>query len=161
MLRITDQYFWNFVFTIFFVVVVVMGAIILSTEARLAPSELTLVDFALMTLAAWRLTRLFVYDTAMKWLREQFLDATRTKSGVVLEKPRRGPRRTLADLFACPWCVGLWASGLVIFCYLLTPVAFYPVLLLAIGAVASYLQILANLTGHAAENQKLKSERGF
>jgi hypothetical protein len=34
-------------------------------------------------------------------------------------------------------------------------------LLLVFGAVASYLQILSNLTGHSAENQKLKSERGF
>lgn len=161
MLRITDQYFWNFVFTIFFVVMVVLGTIILSTEARIAPSELTLLDLTLITLASWRLIRLFVYDTATKWLREQFLDATRTQNGVVLEKPRRGPRRTLADLFSCPWCVGLWAAGLIIFFYLLTPVAFYPVLLLAIGAVASYLQILANFTGHSAENQKLKSERGF
>jgi len=161
MFRLTDQYFWNIIFTLFFLVMVVCGAVILDTEAYRQVRELTWFDFTLMTLATWRLTRLFVYDAVTKWLREQFWDARRTKSGVVLEKPKTGPRRTLADLFSCPWCIGLWAATTVSFFYLLTPLALYPILFLAIAAVASYLQILANLTGHAAENQKRKAEREF
>lgn len=161
MFRLTDQYFWNIIFTLFFLVVIVCGAIILDTEAYRTIPELTLFDLILITLATWRLIRLFVYDNVTKWLREQFWNATRTKGGVLLEKPKTGPRRTLADLLSCPWCVGLWAAATVTFFYLLTPLALYPVFFLAIAAVASYLQLLANLTGHAAENLKQKSERGF
>ncbi|MAZ29706.1 hypothetical protein CL655_00265 [bacterium] len=161
MLRITDQYFWNFVFSVFFIVLVVMGMIILDTEAHLTVTELTTVDFILITLATWLLVRLFVYDTVTKWVREQFWDARRTKSGVELTKPKSGPRRTLADLFSCPWCIGVWMAATVTFFYLLTPLAYYPTLFLAIAALASYLQLLANLTGYAAEHFKTKNERGF
>ena len=161
MFRVTNQYLWNMVFTAFFLVLVVMGIIILDTEATITPAELTTFDLVLITLATWRVVRLFVYDAVTKWFREQFWDATRTKSGVVFKKPKTGPRRTVADLLSCPWCFGMWAAASVTFFYLLTPLAFYPVLFLAISAVATYLQLLANLTGHAAENQKQKAERGF
>lgn len=158
MLRITDQYFWNFVFSVFFSVLIIMGAIILETESRIPFAELRAIDLVLMTLATWRLVRLFVYDNITKFIREQFLDVVKVGRGYRLEKPKGGPRRTLADLFACPWCFGVWAGALVVFCYLLTAYAFYPVLLLAISAVATYLQLLSNLTGHKAEQLKRENE---
>jgi hypothetical protein len=157
MIRITDQYFWNFVFLVFFSILVVMGAIILETESRIRLTELTLTDYVLVTLASWRLTRLFVYDTITKFFREQFSDVVKVGKTFKLEKPKVGPRRTLADLLSCPWCFGVWASATIIFFYLLTPYAIFPVMLLAIGAVASFLQILSNLVGHKAELLKNQS----
>ena len=74
MIRITDQYFWNVVFGLFFLLLTIMGAIILDTESRIPFAQLTLTDFTLITLASWRLIRLFVYDNVTKWLREQFYD---------------------------------------------------------------------------------------
>ncbi len=157
-MRITDQYFWNFVFLMFFLVLTVMAAIILETESRVRFSELSLMDFGLMSLATWRLTRLVVNDTIMKFFREQFWDVVKVGKGLALEKPKVGPRRTLADLLSCPWCFGLWAAGMVIFFYLLTPYAVYPIVLLAVSAVGSFLQILSNLVGHKAEQAKQQIE---
>lgn len=159
MLRVTDQYFWNFVFTCFFLVLIIMGAIILDTEARIAYDELLFIDYLLITLATWRLTRLFVYDMITKFFREQFLDVKKVGRGFTLEKPKTGPRRTVADLLACPWCFGVWAAAFVIFFYLWTPWSYYPVLLLAISAVATFLQLLSNLVGHKAEELKYRNER--
>lgn len=156
MIRITDQYFWNVVFGIFFLLLIVMGAIILETEARIPYTELTFTDFALITLATWRLIRLFVYDAITKFLREQFYDLKKVGKGMVLEKPKFGPRRTLADLLSCPWCFGMWAAASVTFFYLLTPYAYYITIFLAISAVASFLQIITNMVGWQAE--KLKQE---
>ncbi len=158
MIRITDQYFWNVVFGIFFVLLVVMGAIILETEARIPYTELTFTDFALITLATWRLIRLFVYDAITKFLREQFYDLKKVGKGMVLEKPKFGPRRTLADLLSCPWCFGMWAAATVTFFYLLTPYAYYITIFLAISAVASFLQILTNMVGWQAEKLKMEVE---
>ena len=158
MIRITDQYFWNVVFGIFFVILVVMGAIILETEARIPYTELTFTDFALITLATWRLIRLFVYDAITKFLREQFYDLKKVGKGMVLEKPKFGPRRTLADLLSCPWCFGMWAAATVTFFYLLTPYAYYITIFLAISAVASFLQILTNMVGWQAEKLKMEVE---
>ncbi len=159
MIRITDQYFWNFVFSVFFAVLVFLGVIILETEAYLKPTDLEAIDFILMTLATWRLIRLFVYDAITKWFREQFWDVKMVRKKLVLEKPMTGPRRTLADLLSCPWCFGAWAGALVVFLYLLTPYAFFPVVLLGLSAVATFLQILTNMIGHRAEQLKRENEK--
>tara|TARA_B100000508_G_scaffold72037_1_gene56108 strand:+ start:79 stop:558 length:480 start_codon:yes stop_codon:yes gene_type:complete len=154
MIRITDQYFWNFVFTIFFAILIIMGAIILETEARISWDQLTVVDYILITLASWRVTRLVIHDAITKFFREQFWDVKKVGRGMVLEKPKTGPRRTLADLLSCPWCFGIWATAMVIFFYLITPYAVFPTVLLALSAVATFLQLLSNLVGYRAEQLK-------
>ncbi len=156
MIRVTDQYFWNFVFGLFFFVLVAMGAIILETESRIPYDELTAVDFVLITLATWRIIRLFVYDSITKWFREQFYDVKKVGKGYTLEKPKYGARRTIADLLTCPWCFGVWAAAFVIFFYLLTPYAYYFALFLSVSAVATFLQLLTNMIGWQAE--KLRNE---
>lgn len=158
MIRVTDQYFWNFVFTVFFVILIIMGAIILETESRIALIDLEVVDYVLITLASWRLTRLFVYDAVTKWFREQFWDAKKVGRGYRLEKPKTGPRRTLADLLDCPWCFGVWATATVTFFYLITPYAVFPTVILALAGVATFLQLLANMVGHRAEQLKRENE---
>lgn len=159
MIRITDQYFWNFVFVLFFLAFVVMGMIILNTESRISPEGLTFFDITLITLATFRVIRLVVYDAITKFFREQFWDVKETKMGLMLEKPVAGPRRTLADLMSCPWCIGIWAAATITFFYLWTPYSFFPVLFLAVSAVATTLQLLANMIGWQSEKLKQESER--
>ena len=154
-MRITDQYFWNVVFLVFFCVLVFMATVILESEAYKTYSELTVLDFVLITLAAFRIIRAVLYDKIFAFFREQFYDASELKGKMVLTKPANGPRRTLADLLSCPWCFGVWASAMVAFFYLLTPFAFFPVMFLALSAVASFFQILSNLIGWKAEQAKL------
>lgn len=158
-MRITDQYFWNVVFLIFFLCLVFMGTVILQTEAYKLPVDLTLTDFVLISLASFRIIRMVVYDKIFAFFREQFYDPTEYKGQVVLVKPEGGPRRTLADLLSCPWCFGVWATAMVTFFYLLTPYAFFPILFIALSAVASMLQITANLIGWKAEQLKNEVER--
>ena len=156
MIRLTDQYFWNVVFGIFFLCLATFGAIILQTESRVPLTDLSLVDFTLITLASWRLIRFFVYDSMTKWFREQFYDIKKVGKGFTLVKPVTGPRRTMADLLSCPWCFGMWAAASVTFFYLLSPYAYFFVVFLAISAVATFLQLLTNMIGWQAE--KLRSE---
>ncbi len=157
-MRITDQYFWNFIFSLFFVGLVIMGTIILESEAYKAWSDLAFVDFALIALATFRTIRLMVYDKITEFFREQFWDVHTTKSGAALVKPPHGPRRTLADLLSCPWCFGVWAAASVSFFYLLTPYAFYPILFMALSSVATFLQLFSNLIGWKAEQLKMDVE---
>lgn len=160
MIRITDQYFWNLIFSLFFIALVIMAMIVLETESRITSASFTLFDFMILSLATMRLTRLVVYDTITKFFREQFWDVRQTKSGgFVLEKPQYGPRRTLADLTSCPWCIGVWSGATVTFFYLLTSYAYFPVLVLAISGVATTLQLVVNMVGWQAEKLKQESER--
>ncbi len=157
-MRITDQYLWNFVFSVLFLALVFMATVVLDTEAYKSYESLTLLDYTLMILATFRLTRLFVYDKITAFFREQFSDIGEGKNGMVLVKPARGPRRTIADLLSCPWCFGMWAAGTVAFFYLLTPYAFFVILMLAIGALGTLMQLLANLIGWKAEQLKMDVE---
>ncbi len=135
-----------------------MVIIILNTESRMSYADLTLLDLTLISLASFRVTRLFVYDGMMKFLREQFYDAKVVRNKVTLIKPLVGPRRTLADLISCPWCFGIWATTMVVFFYLLTPYAYIPVLILALSSVVSVLQLYANMIGWKAEQLKREVE---
>lgn len=157
-MRITDQYFWNIIFTIFFLCLLFMGTVILESEAYKSYEGLTLLDYVLITLASFRFTRLVVNDKITAFFREQFYDVVEQKGKVYLVKPEKGPRRTLADLLSCVWCFGMWATASVAFFYLLTPYAFFPVLLLALSGVATSLQITMSLVGWKAEEAKLDVE---
>lgn len=158
MIRITDQYFWNVIFLLFYIGLVIMAAIILSTEARMPYTDLTLLDLTIISLASFRVTRLFVYDSMTKFIREQFYDAKVVRNKVTLVKPETGPRRTLADLVCCPWCFGVWATTCVTFFYLLTPLAYFPILILALASIATLLQLFANMIGWKAEQLKRETE---
>lgn len=155
-MRITNQYLWNLFFLLFFIGLIVFATLVLEGRARISYEALTFVDFALIALASWRVTRLVVYDKIFAFFREQFYDTIGDDDEVVLLKPKKGPRRTLADLLSCPWCFGVWAGATVTFFYLLTPYAIFPVLFLALSAIASFFQVLSNFVGWSAE--KMKSE---
>ncbi len=143
---------------VFFLCIAFMATIILNSEAVKTYETLVLFDYILMILASFRLVRLVVYDKMFAFLREQFYDATEYKGKVVLVKPESGPRRTLADLLTCPWCFGVWAVFMVSFFYMLTPLAFYPTLILALSGVVTFLQILTNMIGWKAEQAKIDVE---
>ena len=85
-----------------------------------------------------------------KWFREQFWDVKKVGRSLQLVKPKTGPRRTVADLMDCPWCFGMWAAASITFFYLITPYAVFPVVLLALSGVATFLQLLSNLIGNKA-----------
>lgn len=153
-MRITDHYFWNFIFGLFFLYMVVWGSIILETVSYKPLGDMTPFEFVILSFATLRLTRLVVYDTITAFFREQFFDVKKTKTGIKLEKPASGPRRTLADLLTCPWCFGVWAGATVVFFYYLTSYAWFPILFLAISGAASLLQLLANMIGWKAEQLK-------
>ncbi len=146
------------VFLGFFLCLLVMAVIILETEARMPLTELVLVDYVLITLASWRLTRLFVYDSLTRFVREQFLVPVKVGRSWRLDAPTSGARRLLYELFTCPWCFGVWATAFVTFCYLLSSYFLYPILVLALAGVVSLLQVIANLIGHKAELAKRESE---
>ena len=94
-MRITDQYFWNIVFILFYLGLLTMAVIILETETRIPYDALTLLDIAIITLASFRLTRLFVYDGMTRFLREQFYDTKAVRNKITLVRPLVGPMRAI------------------------------------------------------------------
>lgn len=100
-------------------------------------------DFLLMALAIFRLTRLVCYDVIMAFFRDWL---SSQKEGTFFG--------TMSALVHCPWCTGLWFAFFVVFSYFATPMAWPIILILALAALATTLQILANLLGWSAEYKK-------
>ena len=156
-----DQNFWNFLFSVFFLVVL-FGALWLMQAMR--GGYLTYVppfDALLMALAAFRITRLVVYDKITRWFRELFAEKREFekdgKQWVEIVPFERGFRHTIYDLLQCPWCIGFWAALVVVVFYFIFVWAWSVILFLAIAGAGSLIQILANQIGWRAETYKLEA----
>jgi len=139
-------HFWHTFFSLFFAALVVVGIAWLSAAGRLA-AVIPLADFFLMGLAIFRLVRLFTYDNITAFIREWFVGAD-----------ARSLLGSLGTLINCPWCTGLWFAFIIVFVYFATPFAWYVILILALSAFASFIQLLANLLGWSAEAKKREAQ---
>ena len=140
-----------------------LGKILIQTRGSL-PTSISTFDLMLIVLATFRLTRLFVYDKITRFLRDLFFHVNETytaEGGTYFEKKERmhGPLRTVYELLTCPWCFSVWAAAVIIFFYFLTPLAWLPILVLAVSGLASFSQVVANMIGWAAENGKIKATK--
>jgi len=126
-----NQYFWNFAFSVFYLLLVAAAIYILRWQNKLA-IRISIFDFTLLILATFRLTHLFVYDSVMDFLRDYF------------EKFSKGPGATIFHLLSCPWCTGIWIALLVSFIYFLTPLAWFAIFIIALAGAAIILKIVAD-----------------
>lgn len=160
--RKNDQNLWNFLFSLLFLGLLGGSFFLLSHNLETLPRSISFPDFLLLALATFRLTRLFVYDKITLWFRSLFLDSRESVlegvSYIERTKPLRGPRRTISDLLACPWCISVWFALLLSTLYFLAPWSWYVILVLAISSIATLLQLFANLLGWSAEYKKLATE---
>lgn len=157
-----DSNVWSLLFTVAFVGLVVLGYVYL--ESWGADFSVTVFEFIILALAIFRLIRLASYDSIAQFARDVFTDTTweEQKDGTFLvtrTKPKSGFRRKCYELFVCPWCIGVWLSGAVVFFFFLTEIAWPFILLLALAGVASLFQLFANLIGWYAEGRKQEVEK--
>jgi len=139
-------HFWNISFSLFFILLSTLGLVWLSGAGKLV-AWIPVSDFVLMALAIFRLIRLVSYDTITAFLRDGL---SQYHSTTFLG--------TLGVLVNCPWCTGLWFAFLIAFFYFATPLTWYVILVLALAAVASLLQLTSNLIGWSAEVKKREAQ---
>lgn len=141
-----DEHKWNLLFGIFYVLLVfILSGFVWLVDEKY-PTSISVFDFILISLATFRLVRLFVYDSVTTFIKEYFASAT------------RGPGRTMHHLLGCPWCFGMWAGLFVVFFYFVMPMAWLVLLILAISGVGTFIQILMNMIGWRAELLKLEAK---
>ena len=161
-----NQNAWSVVFTLIYLSIFVAGLMLLKSVNGSLPSSIPLFDLILIILAAFRLTRLFVYDHIAQFFRDLFLDKEEylNDRGAVMVRrfpPIKGPRRAINDLLGCPWCFGMWSGLLVPLFYFLTPYAWFVILALAISGVATAIMLLSNLIGWSAQYRKGKTQEKY
>ena len=142
-----DQNKWNFFYSIFFLALIVFAGYLMISKFRGLPTTIIPFDFFLITLATFRVIRLFVYDKVTRFLRDP------------LSKFESGPLKTAYELLICPYCFGVWAGfSLVFFYYYFYQFFWWIILALAISGIATFVQITANMLGWRAENLKLEAQ---
>lgn len=134
---------WNIIFSLFFLGLVALAYVYLS-DRHLLTTDIPWSDLVLLSLATFRLVRLFTYDHITAFLRE---GVARARPGTFLG--------TVKDLLGCPWCTGVWFAFLAYVGYSLSRDMVMPlILILAIAALASFFQVFSNLVGWNAEDKK-------
>jgi hypothetical protein len=113
--------------------------------------DIYLMDFILLSLACFRLTRLIVFDKITESLRAPFFEEIEEENeeGIieVYYSPKNTPvKKFIGELISCYWCTGIWVSaGLVVgflyFSYLFVPI----ILIAAIAGLASILESLVQI----------------
>src|SRR5579859_641849 len=143
-----DQNYWNFIFSLFFIVVLIAAEYAMQRMRGGFLVSVPPFDALLMALAAFRVTRLIVYDKITRWFREWFADTREWEEGgvwwVEIKPEGTGFRHTIYDLLQCPWCIGFWASLIIVFCYFVFPWAWSVIFFLAIAGTGSLLQLWTN-----------------
>ena len=77
------------------------------------PERLEPADLVLIGVASHKLTRVVTKSKVASFVRAPFTELQGPAGrGEVDEKPRgRGLRRSLGELFTCPYCLGLWVTA--------------------------------------------------
>lgn len=134
--------YWNIVFILFFIVLMIVGYQIVLDNGRI-PYIPTPWETFILAFAAFRLTRLVVYDQITEWFRD-----------LVEEAPTHTFFGTIRTLVNCAWCTGLWFALVVGVAYFAWPSLWFFIFVLALGGMASVVQVFANLIGWHAEFKK-------
>jgi len=107
--------------------------------------EMNWIDFIIIILAAFRITRLIVFDEITSFIRNPFLaviekeDETGGKE-LVIEIKGRGLRRFIGKLLSCYWCTGFWVSLGVVCAYYILPDSFPVLIVLAVAGAAGIIE---------------------
>ena len=134
------QNFWNIILSLTFILVSFYISYLIFQKNPNVIRNSNIFEFIFISLASFRLIRLFTYDKIMDFLRNH------------LSKNENGIGRTFYEIIICPWCTGIWVTLSVVVLYYLIPYGNIFVFIVAISGVASIIQCFANMIGRIGDN---------
>jgi hypothetical protein len=149
--------FWNIVASIFFALVCLFmyGVFVANKPANFSVSVF---DVLILSLASFRLIRLFIYDNITLCLRDLFTDVVHEDGKYFYRESKNSFKVTLHKLMNCPWCFGIWCSFIGSFLYFTFPPLQIIFVVFAISGIASFVMLLTNLIGWHAEGKKKQTQ---
>ena len=138
----TQQKFWNFWATVFFVVCLVGLGVLLDNKG-IRIEDFKVGNITLMTLATYRLTRILVFDKIFKLFRDFFRTHQRLYIFYVIK-----------EIITCPWCAGVWVALTIVGLWFLVPYGNLLIILLSISGMASFIVVLVNYLGLSTEEKQ-------
>jgi hypothetical protein len=108
--------------------------------------NITWIHLVMLVIAAFRLTRLIVFDKITWFLRKPFhevIEETQEDGSITtyLHVKGTGIRNWVGELLSCYWCTGIWSSIVLYLSYIYIPQLALPVItILAIAGAAGFLE---------------------
>jgi hypothetical protein len=127
--KVKNQNFWHFFFSALYLLLVFFVISLFNVQGKLT-KQIPIFDFFLLSVATFRLIRLFVYDSITGGIREY------------LGKFSVGPGKEISMLINCPWCTGIWMALAVFIMYFSNPLFWYFLVILALAGLGSITQII-------------------
>jgi len=109
--------------------------------------KITILNFLILSLSSFRLTRLLVFDRITEFIRAPFFDeiSEENEDGereVYYLPKKTGFKKFMGELLSCYWCTGIWAAALIVAFYYISPDFSTPIILiLAVAGLASILEL--------------------
>jgi hypothetical protein len=110
-------------------VFVILNVLLISTygESLVRLRELTLLEFLVLGLAAYRAANVLSTEVITKPLRSPFVDEIQ-QDGKVVEKPKpAGFLGSMGLLIYCPSCTGVWIAAVFTYAFVFWPTATFTV----------------------------------
>lgn len=105
-------------------------------------------EFILLSLASFRLTRLIVYDKITAFLRKPFFDEVEEKNEkgeveIYIIPKKSGIKGWIGELLSCYWCTGIWSAIIIVAALFFFPYWSNPVIVvLAVAGLASLIETI-------------------
>lgn len=101
----------------------------------------SLAAILIISLASFRITRLFVFDKITENLRSPFFDEMMEEGEIFLVPKPKGVRKWIGEMISCYWCTGIWVSAALVIGYTYLPSFFIPLIIIfAVAAIASVVE---------------------
>ncbi len=149
---------WNILASVFFFALC-LGMYYVFLMTTKGEIQISVFDIVILSLANFRLIRLFIYDNMTHFIREMFMDLEVSEGKYKFNLSDNSFKLTMYKLMTCPWCFGMWCAFVSAFFYFTFPLTKIVFIILAISAVASFLMILMNLIGWYSEAKKLEVQK--
>ena len=99
---------------------------------------ITLTEFILLSLATFRITHLFVYDSIFSSIKAPLYTEV-----VVDEEVYLSPKNKLGEMLSCHWCTSVWVSLFLFLLFIYVPIISSPfITVFAISGVACLCQMV-------------------
>ena len=110
--------------------------------------ELDIVKIFIIGLAAFRLTRLIVFDKITEFIRNPFyeekIEIDKDGNEIIFYMVKeKGIKHFFGELLSCHWCTGLWVSiGLVMLDYYIPVVSYFLLMVLSVAGIGSIIETI-------------------
>ena len=125
--------FWNIIFSLIFVFLAIYVSLEIFKTGSITNTGFF--EFFIISLATFRLIRLFTYDKIMTFFRNLFANR------------KKGFRSTIHEVLICPWCTGIWMALFAVTLFFLIPLGEILTYILAIAGAGSLIQVFSRMIG--------------